>query len=290
MGQNQIAVYDNLSRKNYNLFLQHRSVKEKRFEFVEGDLLDDLRLSNFVKSCDIVINLAAKVTTPFADIEHHQYEQINHLGNSVLAQAIEESNIQKLIYLSNTAIYGSHPYEVGVGDQAVPKSIYGYSKLKGEDQLKRLSKKLPLYILRSSNVYGFSRSMRFDVVVNRFVFDAHFKGRISIFGSGEQYRPFIHVRQLVRAIYRTIVEDVPAGTYDLTERNETILGVAQVIKEVYPEVDTIFVGQNMEMRDLKIRMNEEHMRMLGIMRTDLFGELTSFKNEFAYQSPSTAIH
>jgi UDP-glucose 4-epimerase len=285
MGNNEVAVYDNLSRRNYNLFLAHRSFKERRMEFVEGDLLDDMRLSEFVKRCDIVVNLAAKVTTPFADLEHHQYEQVNHWGNSVLAQAVEEGDVRKLIYVSSTAIYGSHDHEMGVGDKASPRSIYGYSKLKGEEQLKRLGAAFPLYILRAANVYGYSRSMRFDAVVNRFVFDAHFKGRISIFGSGEQFRPFIHVRQLVHAITRVIQEEIDPGVYDLVERNETVLSIAEVIKEVYPEIDMIFVGQNMEMRNLKIRFDEEQMRKLGVMHTDLYGELMSFRREFAFQPP-----
>jgi len=288
MGGNDIIVYDNLSRKNYNLFLQHRSTREKRIEFIEGDILDDMRLSDFVKRCDIVVNLAAKVTTPFDDLEHHQYEQVNHWGNSVLAQAVEDSDVQKLIYLSSTAIYGSHEEELGVGDKAAPRSIYGYSKLKGEEQLRRLGEDFPLYILRAANVYGYSRSMRFDAVVNRFIFDAHFKGRISIFGSGEQYRPFIHVRQLIHAITRVIQNYVSPGTYDLVERNETIMTVAEIVKEVYPDIDMIFVGQNMEMRNLKIRMGTDDLHKLGVMQTDLYGELKSFRHEFAFQPPMPA--
>jgi len=62
------------------------------------------------------------------------------------------------------------------------------------------------------------------------------------------------------------------------------------VKEVYPEMDMIFVGQNMEMRDLKVRLDKDQMAMLGIAKTDLYGELMSFKNEFAYRSLEKLIH
>ena len=86
----QILIYDNLSRGNYNLFLQDR-FKHNKVTFVQADILDSRQLRNSLKDVDVVYHLAAKVTTPFANIDAHFYEQVNHWGTAELIYALEDS-------------------------------------------------------------------------------------------------------------------------------------------------------------------------------------------------------
>ena len=73
-------------------------------------------------------------------------------------------------------------------------------------------------ILRSGNVYGFSKSMRFDAVINEFLFDAFFTNRIQIFGYGKQTRAFIHVDHLVSAMKECVLKKVPTGTDNIVDK------------------------------------------------------------------------
>ena len=68
-----IVVYDNLSRGNYNLFIGRQKL-EGKVKFIHGELLDSRKLRQALKNIDVVFHLAAKVTTPFANIDGHIYE------------------------------------------------------------------------------------------------------------------------------------------------------------------------------------------------------------------------
>ena len=95
---------------------------------------------------------------------------------------------------------------------------YGISKLRGEEHVNRLMDKSNAIILRSGNVYDFSKSMRFDSVINKFLFDALFTNRILIFGNGKQTRAFIYVDHLVGAMKECVLKEVPTGTYNIVDK------------------------------------------------------------------------
>jgi len=91
----QVVVYDNLSRPNYNFFLGMRLNNSSKIDFVKGELLDSRALKKVLKGIDVVYHLAAKVTTPFANSDAHVYEQVNHWGTAELVYAVEESDVKR---------------------------------------------------------------------------------------------------------------------------------------------------------------------------------------------------
>jgi UDP-glucose 4-epimerase len=180
----KIIVYDNLSRKNSNLFLGDRLPNSEKVELVVGDILDLRKMKRILQDVDAVFHLAARVSTPFANIDADFHEQVNHWGTAELASAVEESNVKKFIFTSSTSVYGASGDFIDERQEPDPKTFYGISKYRGEEHVKRLMKKHNALILRCANVYGYSRSMRFDAVINRFMFDANFTKRIQIHGNG----------------------------------------------------------------------------------------------------------
>src|SRR5690606_32062705 len=184
----QVIIYDNLSRLNYNLFLGLRLRNHAKIKFVKGELLDSRALRKAMKDIDIVYHLAAKVTTPFANTDTNVYKQVNHWGTAELVYAIEESNVRRVIFTSSTGVYRSSKEAVDESAIPEPQSLYATSKLRGEEHVRRLSDKISTYIMRCGNVYGYNKSMRFDAVINRFVFEANFNKMVSIQGDGKQSR------------------------------------------------------------------------------------------------------
>ena len=71
---NEVVIYDNLSRENYNLFLGHKREKHEKIRFVHGEILDSRSFKKALEGIDVVYHLAAKVTTPFANIDSHFFE------------------------------------------------------------------------------------------------------------------------------------------------------------------------------------------------------------------------
>ncbi|MDF9795761.1 UDP-glucose 4-epimerase [Catalinimonas alkaloidigena] len=284
----RIIVYDNLSRDNFHLFLGHpftdKSTKELKIDFVHGELLDTRKLRSVVKDADIVYHLAAKVVTPFATTDGHAYEQTNHWGTAELVYAIEESSkVQKLIYLSSTSVYGSSETLVDENTRPNPQTIYGISKLRAEDHVKRMFTKIPTYIMRCGNVYGYNKSLRFDAVINRFMFEANFKRRISIHGDGKQRRAFVNVQRVGEVLGALLHTDMPSDIYNLVDKNFQILDIVDVVKAIYFDLEFIFVNRHLGLRELSVDTELKLFKYLPEWEeASLLDEMEEFKTRFSF--------
>jgi nucleoside-diphosphate-sugar epimerase len=85
-------------------------------------------------------------------------------------------------------------------------------------------------------VFGHSRRPRFDLVANLFTAQAMTEGTITVMGA-EQWRPFVHVRDLARAIVRVLEADprlVQSQIFNVGDRrlNLTIGQLSERVREV----------------------------------------------------------
>ncbi|MEQ8926246.1 MAG: SDR family oxidoreductase [Fulvivirga sp.] len=279
----EVVVYDNLSRPNYNLFINGKMPNYEKVKFVKGELLDSRQLKKVLEGVEIVYHLAAKVTTPFANTDPHFYEQVNHWGTAELVYALESSDVQKLIYTSSTSVYGSSKKAVDESVSPNPKTFYGISKMRGEEHVARLGDKMNTIILRCGNVYGYSKSMRFDAVINKFAFEANFNKKITIHGNGRQYRSFIHIDQMKAALSRLVSNGVETGVYNLVTRDLLVLDIVDELKQQIPELEFIFVNQHLKLRELKVKVNDNFNNKLGITNDKSFAqELKEFRSHFSF--------
>ncbi len=277
-----ITIYDNLSRKNYAFFTEAQ-FDHKPIHFIHGDILDGRTLQKALEGIDCVVHLAAKVTTPYADSEAHAFDQVNHWGTAQLVTALEANpSVRKVIYLSSISVYGSSDVIMDETTEPNPRSFYGISKLDGEKQMRLLSPDRDIYVLRSGNVYGYNPSYRIDAVINRFMFNANFMERIQINGSGEQYRAFIHVNKIAKAILGAIDNIFPVGTYNVVEHNLAINEVTDQIKDLYPNLESIHVNYNIRMRDVRVSLPCKIWSFLPLPKISLDEELRDFKDHFSF--------
>jgi UDP-glucose 4-epimerase len=279
----KIIIYDNLSRKNYNLFLDTK-YQNGKVKFVQGELLDSRKLKSVLNEVDIVYHLAARVSTPFASEDSHLFEQTNHWGTAELVYAVEESNVSKFIYTSSSSVYGDSEKMIDISTFPNPKTFYGSSKLRGEAHVERLFNKIPTYIFRTGNIYGYSPSVRFDAVINRFLFEANFTGRIQITGNGQQKRAFIHVDKVVNLLNNLLHKELPSGIYNLVDRNISVLEISDVIKEIYPTLEMIFINQHLVMREMKVKPDERLKPLITYPEKSFKKELIAFKEKFSFSS------
>jgi UDP-glucose 4-epimerase len=281
----KVIVYDNLSRLNYNLFLGLKLQRHQKISFIKGELLDSRSLRKALKGVDVVFHLAAKVTTPFAVSDSHAYEQVNHWGTAELVYAVEESNsIKKLIFTSSTGIYGSSEVPLDEDASPNPRTFYAISKRRAEEHVQRLmDKKIDTYIFRCGNVYGYSKSMRFDSVVNKFAFEANFNKLVTIQGNGKQSRPFIHVDLVAKALNNSLSAQLPVGTYNLVERSIQIFDIVDELKQLIPALEFIFINQHLKMHEINVKANEAVNSVLGISNPrSLKEELQEFLSRFSF--------
>lgn len=269
----KISIYDNLSAKNYGLF---QSKKLQKLSFLEGDILDSRKLKKEIKSADVVFHLAG-----ISAADSHTLEQINHWGTSEVLNAIEESDVQKLIYLSSTHVYGTGK-GLNADSDISPLTDYAHSVTRAENQIKRLWDKKHCFIVRSADVFGFSSGIRYNNWLNKSIFQAQFKGRIQIEGNGRNEKSFVYINQLVAALCSLLKHNGPSEIYTLTEHNMQVLDVVEALQEVYPGLEFIFVNPHLQNPDSSVK-SSENINSLAMMKPiSLVDELHEFKSHFSF--------
>ncbi len=279
----EIIVYDNLARDNHNFFLGQKSPNHRKVRFMRGDILDSRLLRKALDGAEVVYHLAANVTTPFANSDSHFFEQVNHWGTAELVYALEESNVKRLIFSSSASVYGSSAESADENKIPNPRTFYGTSKLRAEDQVRRISDQMETFILRLGNVYGYSKSMRFDAVINKFVFEANFGRRITIHGDGKQSRSFIHIDKVAAAMNNLLNSGLAPGTYNLVAHNKQVIEIVDVLKSRLSDLEFIFINQHLKLRQLHVKKNQAVNKALGIQSHKTFEvEIAEFLDKFSF--------
>ena len=168
--------------------------KEGRYQFIEGDILDPSIVRLALQGVDAVIHLAAIVTTPMSFDRPVWMEQVNRWGTIHLVDACLQAGVQRFIYASSAAVYGpGGPFsEVG---PCHPLGPYAQSKQRAEvGVLKAAERGLMPTILRFGSIFGLAPVTRFDAVINHFVYLTGIGRPLTVYGDGQQSRPFIYVR------------------------------------------------------------------------------------------------
>lgn len=278
---NSIIIYDNLARRNHNLFL-HSEIQRGKVIFEEGELLDSRRLDAVLQDVDVVVHLGARVESRLINASHHLYEQINNWGTAEVVYAVERApSVKKIIYSSSIAVYGNSESPVSRKIEPFSRTYYGSSKLRGEAHVQRLFSEKQAAILRLGNIYGFGTSFRKDPVINQFMFDASFKGKIKVNGKGIQKRGFIHIQKVVNSLKYFILEDFNSDVFDVVEHNLSIYEVTDLIKDkaIYPDCEMQFVNQHLELRNIEVIPDERITEILKPYKREITDEIKGFKNQ-----------
>jgi len=133
------------------------SYSEYQFTFVqrnELDLSQTQSIAGYFEShhFDYIINCAAYTAVDKAEEENTLAEQINYLAVKQLAE-IAKAQQTALIHISTDYVFDGTQYRPYVENDTVsPQSVYGASKLKGEQALQAVSPKG--CIIRTSWVYS----------------------------------------------------------------------------------------------------------------------------------------
>jgi len=137
--------------------------------------------------------------------------------------------------------------------------------------------------MRFATVFGLSNRPRFDLVVNLLSARAYQDGAITIF-NGEQWRPFVHVKDLAEAIICILnapISAVSGQVFNIGDNrlNHTLAEVAEVILRVFPQARAEFI-QNTDRRNYRVSF-EKAEKVLGFRsRYDLETGVREIKAAF----------
>ncbi|MCU1506592.1 MAG: galE [Microbacteriaceae bacterium] len=180
-------------------------------QFVRGSILDGERVLETLERHDVtgVIHVAGfKYAGVSVQRPLHTYEQ-NVTGTATILAAMQERGIDRIVFSSSAAVYGTPDVELVTEDtEKNPQSPYGESKLIGEWLLRdqAVAAGLRHTSLRYFNVVGSGTPAIFDASPHNLfplVFDALVDGRVpQINGNdyptpdGTNVRDYIHVADL----------------------------------------------------------------------------------------------
>jgi len=235
----------------------------ERLELIE----DDIRHCGpeCLEDVSSVVHLAGLSNDPTADFAPYLNSESNVHATRQLAQAaaeradLEQREI-RFLFASSCSVYYSPSVAEDVnvermteGLPIAPTANYSKTKRLAEIELLRVAEQHPLFcpvILRKGTIFGLAPRMRFDLVVNAFVMQAWRQGRIPIWGSGEVWRPFLHVRDAVDAYIHLLsapVEKIRGEAFNLVHKNYRILELAHWVTEILEQhrgVDEIYVKRD----------------------------------------------
>lgn len=209
------TVYDNLIYENHYL---------KPADFIYGDVRDRSRLGVLLPEYSHIIWLAALVGDGACAIRPELTREINQESMGWLAQYFHG----RIIFTSTCSVYGASDQPVTEESPTGPLSVYAETKLAAEQYLQHKD----ALIFRLGTAFGvpdaYSR-LRMDLAINYMTSNAVTKGSLTVYG-GNQWRPFIHVKDIGRAIVNNL--DTPhRGIFNLATENVTILKVGELIRQ-----------------------------------------------------------
>ena len=200
------------------------------FEFVRGDVRDPEAVARAVDGVDAVIHLAAITGAADSHDIAEEVRDVNEGGTRTVAEAAAAAGVSRLVFASSCNVYGeTHAEHLTEADEPAPGNAI--SKLAGERACERAGEgsDLETVALRLATNFGASPGVRFNLVVNAFVFRALHGEPLTVYGDGSNWRPFVHVRDTARALADAIAWD--PGVYNVGHDNYRIEDVAAAVED-----------------------------------------------------------
>ncbi|UCD39195.1 MAG: NAD-dependent epimerase/dehydratase family protein, partial [Fidelibacterota bacterium] len=225
---------------------------------------DSREVSSVVQSMDgvdAVVHLGEIVGDPACAVNDDVTIQINIAATRMIAEAAKGYGIGRFIYASSCSVYGASDQVLNEDSKVEPLSLYAKAKVAAEESLNSLAgTDFHPVILRLSTVYGFSPRPRFDLVVNLLAAKGIQEGEITIIG-GEQWRPFVHVKDVSRAI-KMILEsplgDIAGNVYNVgaNNLNYTICEVGKIIHPMIPGSRIVELDEDYDLRNYRVSFDK----------------------------------
>jgi nucleoside-diphosphate-sugar epimerase len=224
---------------------------------VVGDIRDfDTKILNGV---DAVVDLAGLSNDASAEIDPCLTKSVNIEGGMHLARLAKEIGVRRYVYSSSASVYGHGTREqLTENDECRPMTLYAESKLRVEKLLTTIADdKFETVIFRSATVFGLAPRMRFDLAVNIMTLRAWKERVVYIMGGGDQWRPFVHVSDLVRALIHGVEDDgarVAGQIFNVggDDMNYQIRQLAQFVRDVIPNTTMHLIPDDPDKRTYNV--------------------------------------
>lgn len=246
-----VTLLDNLSTGSLdNLAALHP--QEERFSFIQGSVEDEALVGRLVAEHDCVYHLASVVGVKrvLAEPLTTVLEGLRGTDHVLTAAAREK---KPTLVASTSEVYGraldyldpagterlSEESVLVLGSPARHRWLYAITKLAKEAMVIAYHRQMeaPFVAVRFFNTVGPRQSPAYGMVIPNLV-QAALTGRpLPVYGSGQQKRSFLHVKDAVEALYALLLTSLPTPPwgeiFNIGNPHEiSILALAERIKEL----------------------------------------------------------
>jgi len=192
-----VRVIDNLLLGRVE-FIQPYMASE-RFQFIEGDLLDQSAADEAVRGVDVVFHLAANSDISrgarFTDTDL----KLGTIATFNVLEAMRRRSVGRIVFSSTSAVYGDIGGREAAEDRGplFPISLYGASKLACEALISAFCHNFGMqaWIYRFANIVGGNATHGVLVDFIRKLREG--PDELLILGDGRQSKPYLHVNDCV---------------------------------------------------------------------------------------------
>jgi len=221
-----------------NLFLGDPDNLDEDINFIQGDACDPHALAQCGDSFDAVLHLAGTSSAPMFMEDGFVDGYINSMQS--FCQTLEfarKSGAKKFLYASTSSLYGNNPLPLLEDQHVHPLNHYAVTKFAYEhcaECYNRVYPEIETIGFRFMSVYGPNEEAKgpFANIISQFIWDyARGKSPI-IYGTGEQFRDFTNVADVVAGLTLAIETDQALGceVFNIGTGHSTSLN--DIVKEI----------------------------------------------------------
>jgi UDP-glucose 4-epimerase len=259
-----LRVIDNMMRERYVSLMDLPS--QISYEFIEGDIRKDEDLKRAFRDVEVAIDLAGVTNAPISFERKELTFDVNVTGGKKVVEHAIRSDTDRFVYSSTASVYGPTNGVVDEQYACRPISPYGETKLQAEKFCLSASKEngLNATVLRLGTVFGYSIGMRFDTVVDRFVYLACMGAPLTVWESArKEKRPYLHISDSIEAVLFALGRhDMNGGIYNVVGENASIDRITEAIRKELGNVQ-ILVTPSPNLNQVSYELTSSKIERLG---------------------------
>lgn len=242
---------------------------------------EDIRTcdTDLLKGFEAVIDLAALSNDPSGNLNRMATWDINYIGRVRIARLTKKMGTNRYLVASSCSVYGFQDNMCSESTKVNPLTTYAEANVAVEkDNLALNDRGFKSTALRFATVFGYSERFRLDLAINAMTFYGYRNNVIKMMRDGEQYRPFIHVKDVSRALIFALESDneeiggkfINVGN---NKQNVRIKDVAEMIKrkigqncsiELYGDPDNRSYRVNFDLSKELLRFDTKYDIAYGV--------------------------
>lgn len=194
-----------------------------RYQFIQGDITDEVAVTEAIKGIDLIVHFAAESHVDRSILDSASFIKTNVEGTRVLLEAARKNGNIRFHHISTDEVFGSLSFDAPKFNEKTPydpRSPYSASKAASDHLVRSYFHVhgLPITISNCSNNYGPRQYP--EKLIPLFITNLLTGKKVSIYGNGQNIRDWIHVDDHNRGVDLIIQKGEIGATYCLGGNSE----------------------------------------------------------------------